>query len=320
MSSLEKKGIHIATKEEYEEMAVIAVRNQNLNRTIAHYTSLDTFLSMLNNATTKGEEIILTLWASAIFAMNDPSEMKYGYDVLFSWLPKVEKELNIGENETLSNIWKNVDAQKSDDYYNNFLKDCLYNYDRIPYVISFSNKKDNLTMYRLYADDASGVCLEFSYGLLNEHGKYTYDVQYDKKYDPKKFSPRDMLSAVYELYKEKIEEGQNEFSTKLEYLTLAAMIAAPFIKRKDFEDEDEVRLSQLCTIADGVKFRKGHSGNMIPYVEIQVPFCALKKVWIGPNADFDTTKRILDLMFESKGIVNLPKDFICKSSNCYHPY
>ena len=94
-----------------------------------HYTSKEGFLGIIENK---------TLWASEILFMNDGKEACIPLEIL--------KEL-LEENK---NEWK----------------DFLELYESVrgveTYVISFSEKKDDLNMWRAYGDNASGICIEFN--------------------------------------------------------------------------------------------------------------------------------------------------------------
>lgn len=291
------------------------IMQQEENTLIAHYTSMEGLCGMLNSiAQTKGVHT-LNLWASNIFSLNDPCEFKYGYSILRKWLPKIEDNLKVENDNRISRLWRLANIPRSKrPLYNKELEQALYNQEEVPYVLSFSHEVDNLPMLRMYGNDASGVCLVFSYGIIDQSCKL-YDVCYDEKI--RDYSPYDMLKAAYKCYL--IEKKNTNIKEKIDlmlgYLASFTLIISPYIKLGNYEYEKEIRHSRLSKFSDGIKFRTSINGNLIPYKEIAVPLYSLKKIIIGPCANFEYSKYAIELLFKSKGISNIPE--IVKSITGY---
>ena len=67
-----------------------------------HYTSIETLKSLLDGIC--DESIIFH--ASSVFYMNDPTEMKYGFNKMMDILPDIENELSVEEDiYKLSKLW-----------------------------------------------------------------------------------------------------------------------------------------------------------------------------------------------------------------------
>ena len=303
-----------------EKLSEIIKKTDN-NTMIAHYTTMEGFVGLLNSVDVSNGEPMLKMWASNIFALNDPSEFMHGYKYTREWLSKIESQLNVSNENKLSRIWRQSPyAKKSNSYYNKLLKESLRYQDYNVFVLSFSQEIDNLAMLRLYSQDATGVCLVFSKGMINDIRRL-HDVCYDNKTNNPLSLPTEIFDVVYKLYFEELKQQQHDndakFKLMLKYLTTYIMIAAPFIKRGDYAYEKEIRYSKLYKIDEKIKFRTNRNGNIIPYIEVEVPLKAIKKIIIGPCANFDASKYAIELKYRTMGI-SLPE--IVRSKNSYRIY
>ncbi|MCQ2113479.1 MAG: DUF2971 domain-containing protein [Bacteroidaceae bacterium] len=297
------------------------IKKQEKNTMVAHYTTMEGLYGILNGIEAIKGEYTLNMWASNIFSLNDPEELLYGYSVLRKWLPKIEAELNVDNQEKLSRIWSIAKVAKKYSHYNKLLLESLQCQDNIPYIISFSRVIDNLAMFRLYGNDASGVCLVFSYGAIKGVCSL-YDVCYNEELDSNKYSPYDMLRTDYGLYlaniKNKEMDANEKFQLMLQHLVSYILITAPYLKKGDYEFEKEIRYSELCQLTNEIKFRTSKNGNIIPYKETKIPFIAINRIIIGPCACFNSAKKSIELILKSKGIINIPP--IVESKNKYRNY
>lgn len=285
------------------------IKQQENNTMIAHYTTMEGMLGMLSNLTINDEEISLKLWASNIFSLNDPDELMYGYSIIRKWLPKIESELCVNDNVKLSRIWSVANVNQKHSKFNKLLRESLKNQENVPYIISFSMVIDNLAMFRMYGNEASGVCLVFSYGAIKESCTL-YDVCYNENLDNCHFSPYDMLKAEYKSYLKSLK-GRNlnqkeKFQLMLQHLVTYILITAPYLKRGDYEYEKEIRYSNLYKSSDSIKFRTSKNGNIIPYKEVNIPWQAVKRIIVGPRANFESSKYAIELALKAKGITYTP--------------
>ena len=293
------------------------IKRQANNTLIAHYTTIEGLMGLLGSMTLQNEKKTIKMWASNIYALNDPSEFIYGYKVIRKWLPKIETELRINEEDKMSKIWSTCQIPKNKHkLYNRELADSLYTQNRAPYVISFSREIDNLAMFRMYSQNATGVCILFSLGELEQMCKL-YDVCYDEEIGEMEYSPYDMLKTEYKLYINKLHEqeldNKKKFNLMLEHLVTYTSITAPFIKRGDYKYEREIRYSELCNYNANILFRTNKNGSIIPYKEVAVPFSAIKKVIIGPCANYYALKYAIGLKFKTLGITEMPEIIISRN-------
>ena len=318
-------------KETYEDKIMRELTDEKLSETIkktdnntmiAHYTTMEGFVGLLNSVDVSNGEPMLKMWASNIFALNDPTEFMYGYDIIRKWLPKIESQLKVRDEDKLSRIWNAYPyAKKNNTYYNKLLRDSLYNRDNSVYVLSFSHKTDDLQMFRLYSHNATGVCIEFSLGKVGETCSLN-NVDYEAKTDDSIFLPYGRVKSNYLLYLNKLHERQlnddAKFELMLTHLVVYIKINAPLIKKEEYKEEQEIRYSNLFSQSDGIKERINKYGHIIPYKEVEVPFKALKKIIIGPCANFNASKYAIELKFKSMGISDIPE--IIPSEKKYRIY
>lgn len=286
------------------------IKQEDENTMIAHYTTMEGMIGMLNNVTINHEEVSLKLWASNIFSLNDPDELMYGYSIIRKWLPKIESELCVNDNVKLSRIWSIANVNQKHLHCNKLLKESLRNQEYVPYIISFSWVIDNLAMFRMYGNEAFGVCLVFSYGAIKESCTLN-DVCYNENLDNCRFSPYDMLKTEYKLYLKSLEgrnlNNEEKFQLMLQHLVTYILKTAPYLKRGDYEYEKEIRYSNLYKSSDSIKFRTSKNGNIIPYKEVNIPWQAVERIIIGPRANFESSKYAIELALKAKGITSIPR-------------
>ena len=157
---------------------------------VAKYTSLDTALKILSDGTMR---------MMSVTAMNDKLEIGHLYGKL--------------QNEDSTYI---EDKTK-------------VHFARHRYITSFTNRIDDLTMWRLYGDNAQGVCLVFS---------EPYECNY---YLPIDYSGRN--SKIYKKTK-RICEELDKHGIKFTFKSLETTWQY-FLKPKGFSDEQELRYLKI---------------------------------------------------------------------------
>ena len=284
---------------------------------IYHYTSMNVFLHLVESLD-NNENFIFH--ASDVFYMNDPQEYIYGQKVLINVIKKIEESRNIPISERLSEYFVNSDAIDID-----CICKCLSNVSHqdynTPFVISFSKNKDSLPMWLNYGSNGSGVCLGFQLTKTNiqevEIGTKTFtfqsamdwkDVKYysidDKKKNGKDHGLYKMIERSYNhLYNDNNRKGMKVDEFKIQTLQNLFIDYCPYIKRIDYEYEQEVRIARKVRITSkddlsNLNFRINSKGNVIPYINIEIPKEYLKLVKIGPLANHELTSSALKMIKE----------------------
>lgn len=229
------------------------VPKQYMMSCVAKYTSLETAVKILNSGKMR---------MMSVTAMNDKKEIGH----LFS-------EINKKESEYLENKTKIQLA-------------------RHRYITSFTNKIDDLTMWRLYGDDGNGVCLVFSEPY---ECRYFLPVEYLR-------SKSGLFKKVNCIYEELLRNGYKFTFKSLE------IIWQYFFKPIGFSTEQELRYLNIDNTApDGYSIAS--NGVISGYKDLslnsdvgQFP-ASLQGIILGPNMkNSEVNKFQLESLAEEKGI------------------
>lgn len=260
--------------------------------TIYHYTTIEALTNgiIVNNAI-KYKEICL--WASNCEYMNDPDEVKTGYQFL---------------NKIIGSYLDNKENLPYVSEYDYTIKDKIF-------ITSFSTQNDSLPMWKMYGKDGKGIALGIDkeiitkvykpliYKCIYNSDKHIREISQILK--PKKITRDSNIYDSEELKKglEKILETAisgiigviNDIVTTLAYSIF-------LVKNKDYSYEDEIR---LYTIAEeNIAFRCKND-LIIPYINVFLPKEALKEIWIGPTNDLNRTNKSLRTFLDAKGFNNV---------------
>lgn len=293
-------------------MLTISVWNMKQDY-LYHYTGVDTLLALLHHSEKGKDGMRLKFRASNIYRLNDPKEMVGGYEIIKKILPQYEKMANVPEHKRLSDVYTDTKSEQKckDDYLFSLHSGTIEN-GHIPYVISFSRRRDYLPMWSLYGKAGYGVCLKFSKALLvgsadNSGGATLHgDIIYSNY--TKEVSKRVLMKILYDCYMSAYEKPSIE--DKIFELATLCLALSPFIKHNDYLYEKEFRTVVLYTyrkdpgkllesedISDNVDFFS-ESRKIHPFINYSIPFRALKEIIVGPCADYDVIKSIADLYFD----------------------
>ncbi len=277
---------------------------------VYHYTSFEKLFALLEGYKADGRN--LTFHASNIYKMNDPLEMEAGFEAVKHLLPKYETEHNIERNLKISEVYDDKAHENAckEDYMKGRGKHCIDS-GHIPFSISFSAKGDYLPMWTLYGQRGKGVCLKFDTIKLLD---YVLSLGEDYAFDEVVYSPEKrtksiltLIDFIYKLYaNDKKDKQKLTIKDKTNELADLCLIVSPFYKYQDYEYEQEVRLAftrDYSAKADYNNPLKGLEQHEIePFVEIPIPVNCLKGIIIGPDANHEVMKHVLELELENCGI------------------
>lgn len=251
-------------------------------RYVYHYTTIE---SLFNGLLCDSKKQIC-MWASNALYMNDPKEIQTGCEFIYHILE--DHFVEIDDEKGLNN-----------------LKDVVSDY----FLSSFSLRRDSLSMWRMYAKNATGVSLCFNVDLLrnNTRGEFfksvylTEDVEQSIRdclqgVNVKKI-PQDeilILLIVFLIALSKADNRDEVLGRVYPYMRLVTAL-----KHKAYVDEDEVRL----VLVDGEADRKFRfkDNKFIPYIEQYFPKEALTEIIVGPNNDMPRTVYSLETYLKHIG-------------------
>lgn len=263
-----------------------------------HYTSADAFFSMTKKMLEqKSSEKYFEFWASSCLCMNDIVEMKHGYNVLMEILKDLEKDTD--KRFCLSNVCKEIKmSDMTDEQIPSFIRDNSFIMDRLPYAISFSFMPEQIPLWAMYADNGKGVCLCFNLSEITRSEELSFVpiiYNYDSASDEIKKFLKDAILPELQNFQRRIEgftDPEKIWFEKMSSLRVISTVISPYFKHFSFEFENEYRLVKYCG-RDTVEYRTNISGSVIPYVKVKIPFTALKKVIIGPCANYKQCSSII---------------------------
>ena len=223
-------------------------------QTICRYTSLQSFFLMINNKCVR---------MCALPGMNDPSESAFAYN----YIHEIPPEKRVTTNKRRKKV----------------LNETL--------ILSFcegKDKLDDLTQWRLYGDDAKGVCCEYELnGVLPNDFIFRRTIYDDA-------SPQGVLEKIKKIY-HTIDKRHDCFYVNYRQIY-------PFFKSAAYSVEQEIRL--LYNIYDNSKIKwlltNDHSiVNAYTDIPLNEFPLKLKKVILGSKMDGKETnlyqiKRMLE--------------------------
>lgn len=242
--------------------------------TLYQYTSTKALLNgIIVNNPSKGKEICL--WASNCEYMNDPDEVKTGRRF-------AEKIFGISQP----------------DFKNSLLK-AEENIKKNLFITSFSSTKDCLPMWRMYANNCSGIALGFdTKTLLDIYQGLIYNCIYIDNNHRKESSKlaNDATYADWNHQNDSMQTFLNLYNKITDLITIS--VYAMFLAKNPYYSyEKECRLFLIAE--QNIEFRHGDN-LIIPYIKNYLPKSALKEIWIGPTNDMakvaKSLKNYLDYM------------------------
>ena len=227
-------------------------------------------------------------------------------------LPKYETEHNIERNLKISEVYDGKAHENAckEDYMKGRGKHSIDS-GHIPFSISFSAKGDYLPMWTLYGQRGKGVCLKFDTIKLFD---YVLSLREDYAFDEVVYSPEKRTKSIltlidfsYKLYaNDKKDKQKPTIEDKINELADLCLVVAPFYKYQDYEYEQEVRLAYTKHYPAKFDHNNPLKGleqyEIKPFVEIPIPINCMEKIIIGPDANYEVMKHILELELENCGI------------------
>ena len=228
--------------------------------------------------------------------MNDLTEMQYGWGVLMDTLQNFEEKTGIPNEIRLSNYMKSMETSP----FAKIFEEHLYNEEKTPFVISFSEREDYLPMWSMYGGNGYGVCLCFDEKLLNikDDKICAYSplsTMYLSQSNKSNITAKVLGEVLSSQYQEYLEGSKSE-QEKIKYIATLNTLTSAYVKDISFASEKEKRLVVWpINSHDSVRFRSSAKGNVVPYVEVPIPINSLTKIIIGPCVQPQNVKRGLQL-------------------------
>jgi hypothetical protein len=261
---------------------VKSLTSQRAPASIYHFT---------NDAGLKGILERGTLWLSDISSLDDPSELKHGFEIA---IRQLEKMVADGPPESR----EFAKALRSDDIRKKIRKAAGF------FICSFSLCGDDLGQWRAYADNGRGFALEFDASALER--EFTRDedhaVSFPLTYCDAELAGLDRQITEKMLHLAQLPSCKDDLSIAF---MAYAMTAAIFFKHMAYKNEMEYRFLETYSVgATPCVNWRARRNSLIRYREFDWRSAvsgALKRIIVGP-AD-----RKRAFQFASKCLRQYPK-------------
>lgn len=267
----------------------------NRKRMVYHYTSIEALNNILSVYRKSESKENLVFWASEAYAMNDKTEMQYGWDILKNKFRVYEEEKNITEDKRLSVYMDRIaNSENAFIFYSHF-----YREDLTPFFLSFSKNRDELPMWSMYGGAGVGVCLCFDENQLkiDDDSLKVFPMLsalYINHDDNDELSSQILNKLIPETYNDYLKKEYLNDSDKITGIASVLPVISAYVKHCSFDFEKEIRIPMLAKdVCRSVHFRTSSKGNVIPYIEVPIPQISLKEIIVGPCVQFQQIAREL---------------------------
>ena len=254
--------------------------------TLYHYTTVDGLHSMLQSG---------HVWATDCFYLNDPNELRYGFDVVRA---VAEKMLRQKKSPELERFLEHLPITIQD----------KLEHGRV-YLMSFTTKGDLLSQWRGYAATGGGYAIGFEpnglYGRT-KHEKEPYRVLRQVVYKP---SQQTRVVRQW-LHREVVNASLEQAEYALLFLFSDHLM---FFKDPNYDEEGEWRLVLFGRHTDNswvwpAKYRV-RGGQVVPYADFDLTGSKgrlagklpINTIVCGPGVNWPRARKSLTSLCESLG-------------------
>jgi|GEM_PF-3622532 len=252
-----------------------------------HYTSIESLLKILQG---NGDKI--TLRATHANFLNDPEEFEFANSIISKTLKEYEADNQISEKKS-ENLFGQGGIFGSFAYLQGE-----------PFILSFSEHQDELSMWRAYGHDGNGVCIGLDTEMLKA---YSEDPEVTNTSIVKCEYRRDVIENHFKRYwgkeynnfkVEQLENGQFRTGFNDGRLFVSMPTYGFTAKSSAYSSEAEWR---LCTSEfRSVQFTT--KGNLIvPFIEHKFDKKIIKRIVLGPSLNSMQVMKGLKFFLEKCG-------------------
>lgn len=257
------------------------------------------------------------LFATHFEYLNDVSELKYGHDLLRSFVSE-KAPYSILEDEDFDETNYNVDLaadalRATKAVFRHFVSNQKYFADIDSYITSFCGKDDLLSQWRGYgSQNGGGYCIGFEFKL--NHMSYEdepkmrqstllHAILYDRKQQQALLS--DLWDLSYRLllagspdggYRKNLDSDP-AFCYYRSFIVGKIYLIINSYKHEAFKQEEETRLFTSRSPGYPDVFVRESKGLLIPYVQVPIkkPDIKLVSIKIGPNLHPTKARRSVEM-------------------------
>lgn len=254
-----------------------------------HYTSIETLQKILQDYDNKE----ICMWATHVAFLNDPKEYIYALELIKESVIKYEIQNNVSENKRKSRC---LFSDEGGGFISSLVKIAGE-----PYLISFSENEDSLSMWRGYAKNGLGISIGFDKRMLTEYAQLrsneiNHTVVLECTYDKAK-TIESMVGSWTNYYEDfSLGTEGNPGITLISLEPLETLMNLCFSsKNASYKEEQEYR---LCTYEHSDYNIRVSGSIMVPYVQHVMPKKMIKKIIVGPCLDQHIAKKGLEMFLK----------------------
>ncbi len=255
---------------------------------IYHYTSVEVLYKLLGNIPTpkieyEKEELFMTFRATHTLFLNDTTENNFIFTAF--------KQLGITGTEIsyLNRIWGER------------------------YLLSFSEKPDDLYMWNMYGNQCKGVAIGFNQEILEQYKqekKLTSRIEWMDKCEYVN------LNKLVQIIKRTDEFKQFKKNREVLNPLLKLFHNCLKYKHEKYSSESEYRIL-LNEYIDENYYVKDN--KIVPYINVDLPLKVLIEIWLGPATDYGRNKFSIERILKAKvggsaEYANVTTGFVVKKS------
>lgn len=254
--------------------------------TVYHYTSLETFAKIINDATNDK----LKFRATHIDFLNDITEHTIAVSLLKEKLIQYDNDIDKKDFKDFQTIL-------------NDKKMSLFKYEEIddmsPYIISFSECSDSLPMWNTYGNKSKGIALGFDKRKLSQMQEFKFEKCVYNSNEYEKYLNKN-IQQLHGCIVIDINSYNISFIADTELLNEHYKYL-PILKNNSYNYEDEYRLI-ISSNNDKIKDIKFQATETLlkPYKEVLIPFDYLTEIVLGPALNLEKLKSSLGPFLHQK--------------------
>lgn len=298
-------------KELLEDAIEAINKNEGLIHEASHYTNVGAFVNMVQTIHNIDSKPFFRFWFTDAYCTNDKTEASLGYDFMINAFSAIESCLYSKEDRFLITNYES-ELKKSKKYKHftpDKIRSLLTHEEATPYIMSLTRKTDDIdTWLKVYGDGGKGICMVFDFSDMD---KYRYQSD---------FCIHGLFSVIYGncigyIHEKNLLQGiiwdeyirflkdvyrLNDFEAilnrKIVAMDQVCSLISSFIKGEEWHDECEERMAALRHFIPykytpkPVIQNKGKS-----HIEVDIPVSCLNKIIIGPCADKENIKKVIEM-------------------------
>ena len=275
---------------------------------LSQYSAISTFKGVIENN---------NLWATHWAFLNDAKELTKGIETAKQTIANMKQMKNLES--------RNLCLKILEKFISGLTKKEIFSIINV-YVLCFSERKDNLNMWRGYGDGYNSIVIDYNTVDLEMYEEIT-GVSLIGKINYNEDEQKQMMLMYLTQYCELLEiicqkfpsQKENAVKYMLGYFIVGIVVLSLFMKEKYWSEEKEWRFIFLNPNDDLLDFRVTDKGY-VPFVKVPIfkhnAIKSIKKVRLPKSQNFELRERAMKMLWnKSCNKNNIKKDLEIEKSS-----